>query len=344
MAAIIPDIFTPYIQGVETARQANWQDMQNYNQVQAQQLANAMALATFSPKVQQQYTTAERGELASQLEQATFDYDVQDAYQKMLQTALGTEGISMEAQVARENLDMAIQRARTLKPYVATLTQQQAETELAQSAQQRAQAEYQTANPLWSLGIQGIPGAAGTQTPSGLPTDMSSFGVELTRRAAENAAKAAATAAREKQMAEAGTVIPGIGYYQYPTDQTTAATTQAQPQSQPQPQRVPTFTTTATPREAAAAQDTGTFIDMNNPAMQQVLPQVVVSALSSLRPNQLQRINNNTSVMRDADGSTWLVTGTGGTYTGKQRIYLQGETAPQTSTSAMGSVSTNTIL
>lgn len=52
---IIPDLFTPYIEGRERAIDRNWNDMTQFNQVQKGQLDNMEALATFGPRVNATY-------------------------------------------------------------------------------------------------------------------------------------------------------------------------------------------------------------------------------------------------------------------------------------------------
>lgn len=52
---IIPDLFTPYMQGRELAIDANWNDLDQYNKVQQGQIKNAFDIATFSPLVNQEY-------------------------------------------------------------------------------------------------------------------------------------------------------------------------------------------------------------------------------------------------------------------------------------------------
>lgn len=52
---IIPDLFTPYIEGREKAIDRNWNDIKNYNKEQKNQLSNLKDLATFSPEVNKKY-------------------------------------------------------------------------------------------------------------------------------------------------------------------------------------------------------------------------------------------------------------------------------------------------
>lgn len=55
MFFVIPDLFTPYIEGRERAIDRNWNDLNQYNTVQKNQLGNLFDLATFSPRVNQEY-------------------------------------------------------------------------------------------------------------------------------------------------------------------------------------------------------------------------------------------------------------------------------------------------
>lgn len=57
---IIPDLFTPWIEGTELARKANWDDLQKYNTVQKGQLDNLEALATFSPRVNREFEITDK--------------------------------------------------------------------------------------------------------------------------------------------------------------------------------------------------------------------------------------------------------------------------------------------
>lgn len=52
---ILPDLFTPYIEGRELGIDRNWKDLQNYGNVQQQQLKNFFDLVTFSPKANYEY-------------------------------------------------------------------------------------------------------------------------------------------------------------------------------------------------------------------------------------------------------------------------------------------------
>lgn len=52
---VIPDLFTPYVEGRELGIKRNWDDMQNYNAVERGQLDNAKALATFNADVNRAY-------------------------------------------------------------------------------------------------------------------------------------------------------------------------------------------------------------------------------------------------------------------------------------------------
>lgn len=51
MAVFIPDIFSGYLNGMRTANEDNWKDLQNYNNIQKGQLDNAFKFATFDPAV-----------------------------------------------------------------------------------------------------------------------------------------------------------------------------------------------------------------------------------------------------------------------------------------------------
>lgn len=70
---IIPDLFTPYMEGVETARKANWDDLNQYNSVQGGQLENAYNMATFSPRVNKAYEETDAAALANLFNERTLD-------------------------------------------------------------------------------------------------------------------------------------------------------------------------------------------------------------------------------------------------------------------------------
>ncbi len=69
---IIPDLFTPYIEGRETAINRNWQDMANYNSVQADQMNNFYNLATMSPRINNQWYGADNAMIQNRLNRANF--------------------------------------------------------------------------------------------------------------------------------------------------------------------------------------------------------------------------------------------------------------------------------
>lgn len=73
---IVPDLFTPYLQGVEAGRQANWDDLNQYNKVQAGQLTNMFNLATFSPRANALYNADQQQRLSNQFSQDTYNNQV----------------------------------------------------------------------------------------------------------------------------------------------------------------------------------------------------------------------------------------------------------------------------
>lgn len=89
---IIPDLFTPYLEGTERGRQANWDDLNQYNRVQAGQLQNMLDLATFSPRVNAQYDAETAAKLRNQLALDTHDYDVSLGYSRARGNQLALEG------------------------------------------------------------------------------------------------------------------------------------------------------------------------------------------------------------------------------------------------------------
>ena len=55
MALVIPDLFTPYLNGRRQAIADNWQDLTNYNTVQRNQLSNLRNLGTLSADINRAY-------------------------------------------------------------------------------------------------------------------------------------------------------------------------------------------------------------------------------------------------------------------------------------------------
>lgn len=55
MALVIPDLFTPYLNGRRQAIADNWQDLSNYNTVQQNQLSNLEDLGTLSADINKAY-------------------------------------------------------------------------------------------------------------------------------------------------------------------------------------------------------------------------------------------------------------------------------------------------
>lgn len=75
---IIPDLFSPYVEGVETARKANWDDLTKYNTVQKGQLDNLFALATFSPKVNREFENTDKLALENLFNEENFQNKLLD--------------------------------------------------------------------------------------------------------------------------------------------------------------------------------------------------------------------------------------------------------------------------
>lgn len=70
---IIPDLFSPYVEGVETARKANWHDLTNYIDVQEGQLGNLKSLATFDAEVNKAYEDLDAQALENMMSQMNAD-------------------------------------------------------------------------------------------------------------------------------------------------------------------------------------------------------------------------------------------------------------------------------
>lgn len=186
MAFVIPDIFTPYMQGMETARQANWQDIANYNQAQAAQLQNAMNLATFSPRADIQYTQAEMARLNQAMAEDVYDYQLQNAYQQMLQGALGTETAGLQAQLNRAQFPGAMTSAEIMSQAAGPLTQANVGAQLSNLQAQQMMNEFYNANPLARLGLTASGTPMTRMQPTVNPTDLSGFGAAQTAQRQAN--------------------------------------------------------------------------------------------------------------------------------------------------------------
>lgn len=293
MAFIIPDIFSPYVQGVETARQANWQDLENYNKVQAQQLANAFALATFSPRADLPYTQAEQARLKQAYDVDTYNYELQKAYQDMLKGALGVETAGMQTQVNRAQLPGALTSAEIMSGAAGPLTQAQVAGQLSNIQSQMAINEFYNQNPLAMYGSTAAPAIAGaTGTPVN-PADMSSYGQSLEDKRLANQAKADARQQYKQQAQSFGTATP-LGFI--------PAATSAQPIQTPQvTQTQPTATTAPT----ASQFDRGSFVpdifsSLTAQQSQQV-PTLTASQQGSIVPGNIDLTNR--PQVRMPDGS-----------------------------------------
>lgn len=119
MALILPDIFTPLVQGLELGRNANWDDLQKYNTVQAGQIGNALALETFDPTVNNAYNQA----AINQNNRILSDFGVQ-------QQALLQPGNLFNAQVTSDAQESFAQAIRNLEASNRQTALQQQQREL----------------------------------------------------------------------------------------------------------------------------------------------------------------------------------------------------------------------
>lgn len=94
---IIPDLFTPYIEGKETARKANWNDLNNYNQVQKGQLDNLEKLFTFSPRVNREYESTDALALANIFKEADFQNALLRSAYQTANTQRQAQGIGLRS-------------------------------------------------------------------------------------------------------------------------------------------------------------------------------------------------------------------------------------------------------
>ena len=176
MPIIIPDLFTPYLNGVRLARQDNWNDLQQYNQVQQQQLRNAEAMATFSPRVNREYEATDRAALENMFNEYTLPSRVAaNLYQT--RRAARTDNLEEAAMpgVYAQQAALSQGRVNTAPAY----GQARSQAEVAAYDNARAQAGYNMARlnmPVDPLGrpmttpgtssampIPGMPNPAGTQ-------------------------------------------------------------------------------------------------------------------------------------------------------------------------------------
>lgn len=150
---IIPDLFTPYIQGRELGIERNWNDMNNFNKVQAGQLDNMFNLATFGPKVNREYEQTERDALSNMVGEMNFGL-LNATYPGRLATALAQNALMQRY----GGTTAASQLSRNLSGNMADITRNNATGPVIQ-AQLEA---LQRANAAAAAGTQ----AAGTGTPN----------------------------------------------------------------------------------------------------------------------------------------------------------------------------------
>lgn len=178
MPIIIPDLFTPYLNGVRLARQDNWNDLQQYNQVQQQQLRNAEAMATFSPRVNREYEATDRAALENMFNEYTLPSRVAaNLYQT--RRAARTDNLEEAALPGVYAQQTALSQGRVNMAPAYGQSRSQAEVAAYENA--RAQAGYNVSRlnmPTDPLGrpmtttpgtssampIPGMPNPAGTQT------------------------------------------------------------------------------------------------------------------------------------------------------------------------------------
>lgn len=155
-AVAIPDIFTAYINGREQAIQANWNDLNNYNNVLQGQLNNAATMADFDANRRKNYADA----LNSQFTTIGTGLMTEVALQQYaLQQQNNVPWIKAQAEAA--NYRAAIQKLDT------EYQQQRAALEQkAQAAEQQAQAASSGAPNAQAGAVQpaNSPAAAGTPT------------------------------------------------------------------------------------------------------------------------------------------------------------------------------------
>lgn len=92
MPIFIPDLFSAYIRGRQQAIQDNWNDLNQYNKVEAGQLANGMTMATFDDNVRKNTAAAD----LAQTQAVGAGFSLDDALRKR---ALAQQAGTMEKQV-----------------------------------------------------------------------------------------------------------------------------------------------------------------------------------------------------------------------------------------------------
>lgn len=179
---IIPDIFSPYLAGKEQARAANWDDMNQYNQVQAGQLRNAYDLATFSPKVDNQYTQAEMAKLNLMFGYDTYDNNLFDSWANTMGNAFRLGNNSMQYGLNQRQLE-------AMSPYF--------ESFVTSNMQKMIDENNYYRNAMRGQG-QGNPAGGSLSVNGGAAADPrslvdGSYGVEQSRRRAANSTQAGTT-------------------------------------------------------------------------------------------------------------------------------------------------------
>lgn len=87
---IIPDLFTPWIEGREAAINANWNDLLKYNQVQGGQLQNLESLGTLDANINRAYEDLNRVALDNDYNAMTLDARAAQQMYKAQQDAYNT--------------------------------------------------------------------------------------------------------------------------------------------------------------------------------------------------------------------------------------------------------------
>lgn len=174
---ILPDLFTPYIEGRQQAIKDNWADIQNYNDEQAAQIKNAFDIATFSPTVNRVYDAS--------YQDAMKTMELSDTYQgridaQNMSAELARLGFPGEASRVSAYSDLWQQNAPTIAglEMAATIADFGARDQVREYdlAQRRAAIDNANAYTRYFQGIvngSGIPDGSGvpvTQTPAETPS------------------------------------------------------------------------------------------------------------------------------------------------------------------------------
>ena len=225
---IMPDIFTPYIKGRETAIAANWADRDNYNKTHNDILRNVLFRNTLDDQIRNSRTDAESNALKLKLFQDTYDDQKQYPAAQLADLLSQTQGRNAvtAGQLGQNDLfrDTYADRARMVGG--------QADYQEAQTRGLDAQtADQQTRNEFLPESLRMAALLTGHKVREGDREDIrasQNFGRQLGVDAAELNAKRAGFELAQEQSSAARPYVAPMVQQAYEQGQATLGQTQAQ--------------------------------------------------------------------------------------------------------------------